>query len=307
MAAGKRLARPAGVARFGTWNVRWFPDGKPGNKASETPTDLEWLGCALAWLDVDAVAVQEFKQNERARDAVKTLIAALDRHTRGHWLADFDSCPNADAQHVGIFHDERRVKADKPLTLAGLNPHGDACKDNLRPGLGVYLKFPGGLDLSFVSVHAKSGPERRSIDLRELSLRGLDGARVELAKSHADPDLLVAGDFNTMGCKECSPAISPEDELGRTDGVLAKLGVPLRRIGASKPCSEYHAQHGTLLDHFFASRPFVELSADATAQVSGVCGEAACRVIPGGQKLEAEARLSDHCPVVLDVPDRDQD
>ena len=307
LAAGKRLPRPSGVARLATWNVRWFPDGKPGGRASEVPTDLAWLGCALAWLDVDAVAVQEFKLNDRARDAVKTLLQTLDGHTHGHWAADFDDCPNLDAQHVGIFHDERRVKADKPLTLAALNPHGDACKDNLRPGLGVYLKFPGGLDLHFVSVHAKSGPERRSIDLRERSLRALDSAQTELGKAHADPDVLVAGDFNTMGCKECSPAIGAEDELGRTDSALSKLTAPMRRLRASKPCSEYHAQHGTLLDHFFASRAFVELPADATSVVSGVCGEAACQVLPKREKLEAEERLSDHCPVVLDVPDRDQD
>ena len=92
-----------------------------------------------------------------------------------------------------------------------------------------------------------------------------------------------------------------------SNGALAKLSAPMRRVRASKPCSEYYAGHGTLLDHFFATRAFAELSTDATAEVSGVCGEATCRVIPNGERLQAKERLSDHCPVVLDVPDRDQD
>lgn len=307
LAAGQRLARPAGMARLGTWNVRWFPDGKPGKNASESPTDLAWLACAIAWLDVDALAVQEFKRNERARAAIERVLEDLNRHTRGAWVARFDDCPNEDAQHVGVLYDGRRVKAEPPLTLAVLNPRGEACKDNLRPGLGVYLKFPGGLDLHFVSVHTKSGAERRSLELRDKTLRALDRAQVELGKAHADGDVVVAGDFNTMGCKECSPVIGPDDELLRFDAVIGKLASPLRRLGASRPCSEYHARRGTLLDHFLASRALSELPPDATSAVSGVCGEAACRVLPSEEKPAAEERLSDHCPVVLDIPDRDQD
>src|SRR5262245_58720789 len=49
VARGVRAHRAAGRARLGTWNIRWFPDGKPGKRVQSAGTDLAWLGCAIAW------------------------------------------------------------------------------------------------------------------------------------------------------------------------------------------------------------------------------------------------------------------
>lgn len=307
LASGRRLERPAGVARVGTWNVRWFPDGKPGKGQEGKGTDLAWLACVIAWSNVDALAVQEFKATERAKNAVLELRRALDRHTRGSWDAAFDDCPNTDSQHVGLIFDGKRVRAQGATTLAELNPHGVACKNNLRPGFSMHVSFPGGLDFHFVSVHTKSGSERRSLDLREKSLAAIPAAYRSLQGVNQDADVLLAGDFNTMGCKDCSPPVSSDEELARTDRTLGGLATPFRRVPADKPCSEYHEGKGTLLDHFVLSKAFAEPGKEPRVVVSGICGDSACAVGPPEGPGAAQRELSDHCPLFLDIPDRDLD
>jgi endonuclease/exonuclease/phosphatase family metal-dependent hydrolase len=304
LAAGKRTARGAGSARIGSWNVRWFPDGRPGRRApKDGGTDVDWLACAIAWLDLDALAVQEFKAHERARDKARELTDRLDRLTGGRWKLELDGCRGSDAgQHVGILWNSARVTARAPLLLPSLNPHGEACKDQLRPGLAAYLTFPGGLDLHLVSVHFKSGPERRSIDLRRRSFDGLTAAWSALQAAHADSDVVIAGDFNTMGCRHCSPPISAEEELAETARLLSAAG--LDRVEATVPCTHLSSHGDVLLDQFAVGKGTRELAPDSRASVSGVCGETACEA---GGSSSASAALSDHCPVVLELTDRDLD
>ena len=307
LTAGRKLERPDGVVRLGTWNVRWFPDGKPGKGHAGQGTNLPWLACIIAWSNVDALAVQEFKTNPRARAAVDELRRLLDGHTAGQWAAAFDDCPNLDAQHVGLVYDSKRATAKGATTVGVINPHGEACKDSLRPGFSMHLTFPKGLDFHFVSVHTKSGSDRRSIGLREKTLAALaDAHRVLMGVEH-ESDVLLAGDFNTMGCKDCSPAIPAADELAATDRALGALSTRYRRVPSSAQCSEYYKGHGTLLDHFVASASFAELGPDAQTRVSGLCGDAACAAAPTGGPRAAERELSDHCPLFLDIPDRDLD
>src|SRR5262245_56405754 len=48
LARGERRLRAPGTARLASWNVRWFPDGIPGNPSErgEKATDVAWLACA---------------------------------------------------------------------------------------------------------------------------------------------------------------------------------------------------------------------------------------------------------------------
>ncbi|HSC87109.1 MAG TPA: hypothetical protein VLC09_07560, partial [Polyangiaceae bacterium] len=157
-----------------SFNVRWFPDGKPGKQApSHGGTDAEWLGCVLADLDVDAIAVQEFKTLPRAQEVLARVLAELDRLSGGSWRAGFDDCPTPATQHVGILYDSRRVRAGAPRVVAELNPHGEKCKDTLRPGYELALTWPGGQALRFVSVHFKSEADARSLGLRDRSFEVL--------------------------------------------------------------------------------------------------------------------------------------
>lgn len=59
--SGGRMA-PAdpAILRVGTWNVRWFPRGCPSNRTCpDKTTDIPWLACTIAWMNVDVMAVQE--------------------------------------------------------------------------------------------------------------------------------------------------------------------------------------------------------------------------------------------------------
>jgi hypothetical protein len=309
LAAGRRAPRTAGSARLGTWNVRWYPDGKPGKQPNAAGgTDIAWLACAIAWLNVDAVAVQEFKAHGRAQEKTRELVRRLDGHTNGSWKLELDDCRGGDAsQHVGILYDAKRVRAGAPAVLASLNPHGDACKDQLRPGLALALAFPGGLDLTLISVHWKSGSERRSLDLRARSLQGIPAAVREAERLSGDRDVVIAGDLNTMGCRRCSAPIAASEELATVSTRLSTLVPPFRLVPATEACSEYFSGGSALLDHFAVTRETRELSDATKATISGICGESSCARADSRRRPAANEALSDHCPVVLELTDQDLD
>lgn len=306
LGAGRRLPVPEGKVRLGSWNLRWFPDGKPGRGATAGGTDVAWLACAIAWLSVDVLAVQEVKAHPAARLKTQALIDELDALTSGKWRLELDDCKSGAIQHVGFLFNEARVKARLGRTYGALNPHGEACKDQLRPGYGAYFRFPGGLDLHAVSVHLKSGTERRALDLRTRSLRALSTVLAEARAAEPDQDVMVLGDFNTMGCGRCRPEVSAERELE----LLARAAAPAKMVPvpAEIGCSHYFSGRGTLLDLVLVSDATRELPADARVAVSGVCGELRCRSLPAATPRPAAfAALSDHCPILIDLTDRDLD
>ncbi|HEY6560540.1 MAG TPA: endonuclease/exonuclease/phosphatase family protein [Polyangiaceae bacterium] len=307
LARGERARRAPERVRIGTWNIRWFPDGRPGKKPAPEGLDVAWLACAIAWLDLDVLVVQEFKAHERARARTAELVRRLDAATGGRWAAELDPCPHPVGQHVGLVFDARRVTASHWQTYESLNPHGDACRDQLRPGFGAYFRFQAGLDLHLVAVHWKSGQKRRDFELRRRSFAGLDAAFAQAQRSVPDADVLFAGDFNSMGCARCSPRISAEAELTRVDSDLSALRTPLRRLADEPACSHYFGVRATLLD-FFVAASLDELPASRKATVYGPCADHGCGSLPRAQTRSAFAqRLSDHCPVVVELDASDKD
>lgn len=280
--------------RVAAYNVRWFPDGKPGRKAPDSGgTDVGWLGCALSALDLDAVAVQEFKTLPRAGEQVRQLIQTLNRWTQGDWRSAFDECPQEATQHVGILWDARRLEAGEIQTLAELNPHGEACKNSLRPGLRVSLRERGGgggpwFDL--LSVHWKSGTDARSWGLRSESF-----SRLTSYLEASTRPVLVAGDFNTMGCSTCAKASSPREERAQRREALAQKKYSFLPH-EEQSCSHYYEGAPNLLDGFVTAgwtRPM-------QASLAGFCEETSCRV-QRMDKNPAVRALSDHCPLVLEL------
>ena len=59
----------ANAVGVGTWNIRWFPDGDMTPGPSTIPTDLRWLSCVIAWMNVDVLAVQEILTTAEAQTA----------------------------------------------------------------------------------------------------------------------------------------------------------------------------------------------------------------------------------------------
>ena len=304
---GHKHGRDPGLARLATWNVRWFPDGAPGHASSQSKaTNLQWFSCVVAWLEVDALALQELKGDFESRSKMDGVVDSLNRRTGGSWALELDTCPARLGQHVGWLINEARVKLQAKTEYGSINPQGEACAGQLRPGLGVTLAFPGGLDLHAISVHLKSGVEPRDIELRRRSWAAFPSVvSNEVAKSK-DPDLLIVGDFNSMGCRTCGSPLESGSELAALDRELQTAEVPIRRLSSDFGCSHYYQRKPALLDQVLVTVGTRELEASATARVEGYCKKLQCQPFKG-KEPEPYKHLSDHCPIVIELADRDLD
>lgn len=309
LAQGHRKTLPERTFRLATWNVRWFPEGSLGQpQHGEGPTDLEWLACSIAWMQADVVAVQEFLANDAAKGALTELLGLLKQMTGSPWASRLDACPGGGRQHVGFLYKEQRVVVRGWQDLSALNPTGEtACAGNLRPGLGGYFSFNAGPDLHLVSVHLKSGADARAYGLRRKSWTGLADAYRAVQTVAADADLIVVGDMNTMGCRDCSPVVLAPEELRVLEAEVGGAATRMRHVAASPQCSEYYRGHGTSLDHFVVTEKMQEVGSQVSAEVEGYCRELQCAPAEAATMPEAYRRLSDHCPVLLDVSCEDTD
>ncbi|HMI93890.1 MAG TPA: endonuclease/exonuclease/phosphatase family protein [Polyangiales bacterium] len=291
-----RTRREARVRpRVGSWNLRWFPRGSAHGRDLDRRTDVRWMACAIASLDVDVLALQEVLQDPEGRAALLDLGERLDALTGGRWRAQLDECAGSGRQHVGFLYDARRVQLRDARAVDALNPGRSACDRSLRPGFGAHVRFADGSAAQLIAVHADSGTTQRDFDNRQRSMARLGDVLAGLRRD--DHDAIVLGDFNTMGCKDCVPAHSAADELAAFDAQLTTL--QLKRVGADDTarCSQYYRGHAGLLDHVLVSSASPRWSRSAL-ETFGPCAALACASTPRGRSLSALTTLSDHCPLV---------
>jgi endonuclease/exonuclease/phosphatase family metal-dependent hydrolase len=302
---GEHMTRAHDVLRIVNWNVRWFPDGGPGKTAG---TNLEWLACALVWLDADIVVLEEMKRSPSAIAAMESVLAQLG--AGGRWQVIFDDCPHPESQHLGMLYRTDRVELSHVVTRGEIDPttvkNGTpSCPGRLRPALTAYVRSKrGGLDFHLAGVHLDSGKESRDQDDRRAAWQRLAPLTQGMLAAFADDDLMVIGDFNTMGCKGCGLVTPAEELAGMTQAMLAQ-GLPYRVASRELACSEYYHEHGSLLDHVLIAATMQEAD-DALVRISGICADLACKKLDAAH-LPAMTELSDHCPVVIDIPDKDID
>jgi endonuclease/exonuclease/phosphatase family metal-dependent hydrolase len=306
LAAGKRRPRAGQVASIGSWNIKWFPDGGPGrSKSPSSGTDIPWLACAIAWLNVDVLAAQELKTDAHTQERWNELFRLLDQKTGGEWTSLVDTCPGEGRQHVGFLYDRKKVQVKGRAEQAALNFSGEACGGHVRPGLSAYFTFTGGLDLHLVTLHLKSGTSQSDFEKRQAALKGFSPLGSRLQAIVPDDDVVVLGDFNTMGCKDCSPTVRSEEERDRLQKALQATAVPLELRGGAR-CSHYYERKPGLLDHFLVAPKMRELPFSGVPKAYGLCELFSCSPIPGAEP-SVERALSDHCPLVLDISDQDLD
>jgi endonuclease/exonuclease/phosphatase family metal-dependent hydrolase len=301
-----RPARGARGPRIGSWNLRWFPDGA-AKPQSDKASDLAWMACAIASMDVDVLAVQEVLQTPAGRAALLDLQTALDTLTGGDWHARLDDCSAGRFQHVGFLYDGARVELRAAQVVAQLNPGGSACAHNLRPGFAAYARFKSGPDVQLVTVHFDSGVVARDFDHRQASYGALERVVPELLLAQRDRDLLLLGDLNTMGCAECALPQAAAQELAALDEQLARLELVRLELPEAQACTEYHGGQAGALDHVIAARAMRELAAGAKVEVFGPCRDLGCERPARGEQVAAWHALSDHCPVVIELQPRDLD
>lgn len=310
--AGGRLAREIpDTLRAGTWNVRWFPRGCSSSEScAENATDLDWLACAITWMDVDVLAVQEILETPDAVTAMDSLRGKLNTLTGGSWQIDLNDCGAPGSQHIGFLWNGARVNVTGGADSCALNgaatptcSAADACFANLRPGryVRVQSRRPDGADFHILSAHFDSGRSNRDFQNRRTATERIPFLEIGGAPLlDSDRDLIVLGDLNTMGREE-TPQISASEELSLFDEELAP---GFERLIPQFQCSEYFQGHGGLLDHIVLSAGMQEDS--SAARLSGYCAVARCASIQGAMPAAYE-RLSDHCPILFEVIDQDLD
>ncbi|MEM6455543.1 MAG: endonuclease/exonuclease/phosphatase family protein [Acidobacteriota bacterium] len=335
VADGARLSRTldGDALAIGNWNIRWFPRGcRDADDCPVAPTDLDWLGCVITWMDVDVLALQEIIDTPEARRAMRRLRADLTRRTGGQWRVDLQRCGPPDALHTGFLWDAERVALSNGQDIGQLNGAavrdgagrsiraGDACAGNLRPGRYAHVqsRTRNGVDLHLLSVHFDSGRglkdyRNRRAATGEIARLMLDGRRM-VAR---DADVVVVGDFNTMGMNavEADPEDSATTAHPEVTGpeeialMTRDLAPSFAIVPTGDTCSMYWSPDGdryrpSNLDHVVATRGMRE-AATAT-RMTGLCAVRDCQ--PFDAPAPAAYRtLSDHCPMVIEVRDVDED
>lgn len=291
----------ASEVRIGTLNVRWFPDGDARGPGEHT-TDVDMLASAIADLHVSALGLQEILVGDRQTAALDRLRGRLDSLTHGHWEVVLDDCPNDDGrQHVGLLYDASRAErlaVHRVDALAG-NERGDGCAGYMRPGLAVALRFASGFDAWLVVVHLDSGRDDRAFERRARAYGAFESLTSELARVHGERDVLVLGDFNTMGSDRGTSGL---DEIGQLERVLDRAS--FRRLWLEPGCTEISGGRVAMLDQIVVSASTDELPPSARGAVGGPCGRTRCRV---GRDDPWLAHVSDHCPVTVTLDGRDLD
>lgn len=302
---GRRRPKDDDEIRLASWNIRWFPDGQPNQSSSGT--DLDWLACSLAWMDVDAVALQEIKTTGNANSAWSQVTNKLASDVGGDWKVKLNGCSNADKQHVGFLWNADKLDFSNEQEIWQMNGSADdassPCAGNLRPGYGGLFesKDANGFDFYAVSVHLDSGTKNKDFNTRQTAYDRLD-AVASLADS-LDKDVLILGDFNTMGNKDGN--VSALKELNTLKSKAASESPGFDRLDVNPACTEYYQKKGGWLDHVLVTKNTEELS-DPNVSVTGYCAVEGCAPISGSMPA-AYTNLSDHCPLLVDFSNSDLD
>jgi endonuclease/exonuclease/phosphatase family metal-dependent hydrolase len=200
-------------------------------------------------------------------------------------------------QHLAIAWDAGSIElVDGPEELSEL-----IVKPGLRPGLAVRLRTltEPAVDFTVVEVHLDAGLD--DLDHRLEQVRRLAGWIDRWIEDTGDADIILQGDFNTMG----SRSVDPAEELRRVDEILAE--VQLLRVPNATGCSQYWEGpekgdgvfQSSLLDHVYVRG--VEASGPVRSWLHCErlqCGELVSRP---GEEDATYFDVSDHCPVTFEV------
>lgn len=162
------------------------------------------------------------------------------------------------------------------------------------------------MDFTVVSVHLDSGRSFRDFDHRAIVYDRFDDAFAELGRE--DTDVIVLGDFNTMGLEAGlgQAGVWAETEIEEFRKVLASEDLGFELLDPDLACSEFYDGHCGLLDHV-ALPASMDEAGGATVHVSGLCAARHGVSFSDRDPPAAYRELSDHCPLVVDLLDVDLD
>lgn len=292
--------------RIGTWNIRFFPDSQEEPQTEEdNTTDVPWLACAIASLDVDVLAIQEFKTTELSLEKQAGLVARLNELTSGDWKIELATCEPKEVQHPGFLWDASRATGSNFRELPAMNPDA-TCTNDASPGFGAYFQMPDGPDFHLIAIHFPSGSDMTALDRRTQAAATMQAVATEAQVFAADTDVFFAGDFNTAGCDDCDPVISSPDEVATLSETVSQMLTPSTLLPHSEACTRQVDTDPPLLDHLVVPEASLEVPAGSITHVGGLCEALKCERLTDSYE-EAWERLSDHCPVTLELTAEDAD
>lgn len=248
---------PAGLSIV-AWNLRQFPlkDSTPERVAS-----------LVDELSPDVVGVQEIDD----RDAFDEMADALPGYT-----AVVAEDPDSYSQ-VGMLYREDRVSVSEIETLF---PHDNYAFPRGPLKAHVTLR-DGSFDFDLLVLHLKAMPDPKSQARRRAACERLDRWVTDRIATGADPDIVLAGDFND----------SLADE-GQDNVFEAFLSKPLEYRFLTAPvhsAGDYsYIPKPSLIDHVLVTTPVLEAYGDGTTEALHLE-----KSVPGYVKT-----ISDHRPVL---------
>jgi len=298
----------ASTLRVATWNLRWFPVGSAPDHPQESaePTDIDWLICAIQWMQVDILAIQESVATPEAAQAWNILTKQLSKQTGETWRWHRQPCGRPNNHQIGLLWNDSRVSLSKFDSLWQFNSKASSprnpCTSGLRPGQYAYARSRAkdGADFHLIAVHLKSGPNVFALEERQKVFNRIDAAVAPLLNK--DHDVVILGDFNTMGAGDRQ---SQKSELKYLRRFVPKEKPGFSDLPVQPQCTHYFRGRGGQLDHVLVANDMKEIAVESV-QVTGYCALAGCQRIRGDYPL-AYRRLSDHCPIVVEITNTDQD
>jgi endonuclease/exonuclease/phosphatase family metal-dependent hydrolase len=288
----------AGTLRVVTWNLRNFPlDERPedADLGYSRRTNICDLEDALTGLDADVLVLSEVNDTRRFPPILRR--SASDDQA---WRIAFTPRGGRFGQKVAVAWDDRLLElVAEPVVLESLE-----VSDGARPGIAVRLATrDGASDLTVIGLHLESTPG--AWPRRKRQLEALASEVVGLVERFGDEDLFVAGDFNTSGWRDGTP----ERELARVDRILRRAG--LARLRNTSGCTAFwdgpRGRDGLFLptatDHVYLRGAAVRGASSATSWLH--CARLGCDqplLSAPGAEDGTFFDVSDHCPVVVDVP-----
>ena len=285
---------PAGTLRFAHFNLRNFPlDERPqtAGLGFSRRTNICDLEDVLAGLEAQVLGFVEVCDTRRFPPILRRAGGGRPMRIL------FSQGGGQGGQHLAVAWDGDAFElVEGPIEIREI-----VVKPGLRPALAVRLrsKTAPELDFTVVEVHLDSGIDDLKNRLDQVRL--LAGWIEGWVEESGDPDLVVQGDFNTMGGRD----VSPVEELRRIDEILAEAG--LERLVNATGCTQYWEGPGaadgihraSLLDLVYLGG----LGAAAPARswlhcVRLKCGELISRP---GEEDGTFFDVSDHCPVTFEV------
>lgn len=277
---------PVESLRVATFNVRFL---------GRDPTDLERLRALVAEVDPAVLALQELVRDEPAREVARALSVGGRRYE----LAAAQ-CGGRSGLRVAFLYDRARVEWRGVREFAAMDPSEQgACTEGDRAALaGTFARRFAPSDeapTTLVALHLAARGEPARVEQRRQQWSRLFAIRDKLEREGAGRVLLL-GDTNSTGWREDAHGErSSIEERARSAGMRVET--------ASLACSEYwrtgdRTWDPSMLDHVLAPHGAV---IDGSARLHGYCAQLQCERWSGDAPPPDYTRVSDHCPVSVDL------